>query len=428
MSAYAALLELVRTAFTEPGFALFGTLVRGWVCAPGRRTITRVLAVGDPEGRRAHDAYHRLVREGRWSMRPLWRALATHLVGRFCPAGAVSLDLDDTLFHKSGRKVAGAGIFRDPVRSSAQNVAFARGLNVVVVTLRLRAPWGGMPLALPVNARLHRKGDATTILEHARAMLTELASWLPERELAVCADGAFASLADVLPERTALVSRLRRDAALYEAAPPRTGRRGRPRTRGARLPTPVELAQSAPKQQWQRAEVDWRGRRVTRLLWVRDLLWYAVSPKALVRLVIVRDPDGVEPDDFFFSTDRAASGAAIASRYAGRWAIEVCFRDTKQHLGGEDPQCWKGQGPERAACLSLWLTSLVWCWYLAVHPEGKTWIARAWYPRKAAPSFLDALATLRRVLWSQRITVLSRAAPQNTKISTAVLNTLAYAA
>jgi len=32
------------------------------------------------------------------------------------------------------------------------------------------------------------------------------------------------------------------------------------------------------------------------------------------------------------------------------------------------------------------------------------------------------------VLWSQRITVLSRAAPQNTKISAAVLNTLAYAA
>jgi len=106
VSAYGALLDLVRAAFTEPGFALFGTLVRGWVCAPGRRTITRVLAVGDPEGQHAHDAYHRLVREGRWSMRPLWRALATHLVRRFCPAtGAVSLDLDDTLFHKSGRKI-----------------------------------------------------------------------------------------------------------------------------------------------------------------------------------------------------------------------------------------------------------------------------------------------------------------------------------
>jgi hypothetical protein len=89
--------------------------------------------------------------------------------------------------------------------------------------------------------------------------------------------------------------------------------------------------------------------------------------------VIVRDPAGVEPDDFFFSTDLDATGADIATRYAGRWSVEVCFRDTKQNLRGENPQSWKRQGPERAACLSLWLHALTWCSYLDTHPTGDTW-------------------------------------------------------
>ena len=165
-----------------------------------------------------------------------------------------------------------------------------------------------------------------------------------------------------------------------------------------------------------------------RLVCVRDVLWYAVNKTDLLRLVIVRDPGGIEPDDFFVTTDRTATGAQVASRYAGRWSIEVSFRDAKQHLGGQDPQSWKRQGPERAAALSLWLHAQVWCWYLQVHPTGRTWIPRPWYRAKATPSFLDALAALRRTLWSQRITAMSDRQDENHKITDALLDTLAYAA
>jgi len=44
--------------------------------------------------------------------------LAIHAVARFVPTGVVELLCDDTLFHKTGRKVAGAGVFRDAVRST----------------------------------------------------------------------------------------------------------------------------------------------------------------------------------------------------------------------------------------------------------------------------------------------------------------------
>lgn len=89
MTGFGALLGLTRTGFTTPGFALFTDLITGWVCAPGRRTITRMIAVADPAGRRAHDAYHRFIRDGAWSMHRLFQVLAGHLVGRFAPDGAI---------------------------------------------------------------------------------------------------------------------------------------------------------------------------------------------------------------------------------------------------------------------------------------------------------------------------------------------------
>lgn len=428
MTCFVALLGLTRSGFTAPGFAIFTDLVNGWVCAPGRRTITNMIAVADPAGRRAHDAYHRFVRDGAWSMNRLWQALTCHLVARFCPTGVVELACDDTLFHHDGPKVAGAGVFRDAVRSTLKRVVYARGLNLVVITLTINAPWGGTPVAIPVNVRVHKKHDPMTTIAHAAAMIGEIAGWLPGRCVHLVADGAYATLAGAGLPRTHLTSRMRRDAALFEPAPPRTGRRGRPRTRGDRLPTPTGLADAAAQQDWATVEVDVRATTTTRLVHTRDVLWYRVNKTDLVRLVIVRDPDGVQPDDYFFTTDLTATAAEVITRYATRWAIEVCFRDVKQDLGGQNPQSWKRKGPERAAALSLWLHATTWCWYLQTHPQGQTWTPRPWHPTKATPSFLDALAALRRALWSQRITTMSRPGVEEPKITEALLDTLTYAA
>jgi hypothetical protein len=89
--------------FTRPSSALFLTLVTGWVLCPGRRTITRMVDVADPDGVHAHDAYHRFLREGRWEMAQLWRRLAALLVGHLEGNLRLVVDLDDTLFHRVGR-------------------------------------------------------------------------------------------------------------------------------------------------------------------------------------------------------------------------------------------------------------------------------------------------------------------------------------
>jgi hypothetical protein len=106
----------------------------------------------------------------------------------------------------------------------------------------------------------------------------------------------------------------------------------------------------------------------------------------------------------------------------------VTFREVKQCVGAEDPQSWKHQGPERAANLSLWLYSAIWTWYIVTFGPKHTWTLRPWYPKKATPSFLDALAALRRTLWTERIMPLSFSSRHHTKIIDGMLDVLANAA
>jgi hypothetical protein len=249
--------------------------------------------------------------------------------------------------------------------------------------------------------RLHRK-DGESLLELAEALVREVAGWLPGREFSLCADGFYASLAGRGLPRTVFTSRMRRDAALYEEPPtPRQGQRGRPRKKGARLPTPEQLAARA--RNWQRVQVEERGQLKERLLFTCVVLWYTVCGSRPVRLVISRDPAGHEEDDFFFTTDTSMQPHSVVGTTAGRWCIEDTFRNTKQFLGAEEPQVWKGQGPERAAGLSFLLYGLVWFWYLVYGYKHTVLPRREWYGHKEHPSFQDALYALRQVLWHERI-------------------------
>lgn len=424
---FLGLLAAARGAFSTASFGVFEALMTGWVLSTGRRTITAMICAGDPGGLRAHDAYHRFVRCGQWSLETLWRVMVVHMVRTLSGDGPVRVDVDDTVFKKTGHSIEGAGNFRDAVRSTRSKVVYALGLNLVVATLRIDAPWGGCPIGLPVGVRLHRKGGPTTV-DHAVAICRQLAEWLPGRSLEICADGAYAMLIGRELLNVTVTSRMRRDAALYEAAPPRTGKRGRPRKKGARLETPDAMSARLRDRDFSLVEFDCRGKTVQGLVWSTRVLWYAVDRNRMVTLVIVRDPNGDCLDEFFVTNDGAASDAEVAARYAGRWSTEVTFREVKQCLGGEDPQSWKGAGPERAASLSFWLYSVIWTSHIVTFGAARTWIPRPWYPKKQTPSFLDALAALRRTLWSERITPLSSGRWHQTKIIDGMLDVLANAA
>ena len=421
--------------FTAPTFRLFSEMLCGWVLCPGRHTVTRIYQIAEPEFKRSHDEYHRFFPDAAWVLPELWRHVAVTAVALFCPTGLIPVDTDDTVFHKTGPKVDGAGWWRDAVRSTKTKVVHCFGLNLIILTFRINPPWGGEPLGLPINMRLHRKKEET-LLELAMQMLEETATWFPDRNFLVSADGFFAPLAgdkffapkDATTEKNVFISRIRRDAALFDSPPKKLKRgKGRPAQKGKRLPTPEKLAERFQK--WKRVKVNMRGREVLRLVAEYNVLWYHVCKTRPVKLVITRDPDGIEPDDFFFTTDVDLAPEVVIAQYSGRWSIEDTFRNTKQFMGGQDPQTWKINGPERAAGFSFIVYSLTWIWFIQAKQYKKTcWPSLPWYRAKSTPSFQDALARLRSVLWRSRLLTNSEKAPLFAKNMNGILNVLAYAA
>jgi hypothetical protein len=422
--------------FTAPTFQLFGEIIGGWVLCPGRHTVTRIYQIAEPAFKRSHDEYHRFFPDAAWVLPKLWRHVAVIAVALFHPTGLIPVDIDDTVFHKTGQKVDGAGWWRDAVRSTKTKVVHCFGLNLIVLTVRVNPPWGGEPLGLPINMRLHRKKEKT-LLELAMQMLEETATWFPDRMFLVSADGFFAPLAgnaffdpktSTPAAKNILISRLRCDAALYELHKKiLTPKQGRPATKGKRLPTPEKLAQQCQK--WKRVKVNMRGREVMRLVAEHVVLWHHVCKTRPVKLVITRDPAGLEHDDFFFTTDVDLAPEGVTAQHSGRWSIEDTFRNTKQFMGGQDPQTWKTNGPERAAAFSFIVYSLTWVWFIQAKKYKNTcWLSLPWYRSKSTPSFQDALAGLRSVLWQSRILSNSAKTPLFAKNMNAIINVLAYAA
>jgi len=400
ISAWTLLVQQFFPIFTAPGAEIFSCLITGRILRTTRRTITGIIPLADPMGYRTHDAYHQFFPDASWSLTSLWKILVRLLVAKFAAKGNISLAIDDTLFHRSGRKVNGAGFWRDAVRSTKTKIVYAWGLNLVVLTLQVQPPWGGEPLGLPINMRVHRKNEKS-LIKLAVEMLEEVTAWLGGRKIRVVADGFYASLAGWDITNTTIISRMRRDALLYDLPPKRKrSGRGRPRKRGTELPKLKSMAAHVRK--WTPVSFTARGKLVTRLVYLRKVLWYKVS-KMPVLVVISRDPKGKERDDYFFTTDVEMEAADVLSAYADRWAIEDTFKNAKQHFGAEQLQTWVRKGPERAAGLGLWLYSMVWFWFCQQPAAKRTFRIQSWYMSKTTPSFADALRALRKVLWRQRI-------------------------
>ena len=399
-STWSGLLEQFFPIFTQPGSHTFATLMTGWILCTTRKTITGILPFADPLGLHAHDAYHRFLPDARWNVNGLWRILTLTLVARLCRRGVITLAIDDTLFRHSGRKIDGASFWRDAVCSTRNKTVYAWGLNLVVLTLQIQPPWGGEPLGLPIHMRLHRKHQKT-LIELAVEMIQEVRTWLPERKIRIVGDGFYAALAGKPLSEITMISRIRRDANLYDLPPKRRRkRRGRPRTKGKKLAKLEKMA--AHIQNWEWIEVRQRSKMIKRLVYSRIVLWPKVTKKP-IQVLISRDPEGKEKDDFLFTTDVEMSVREVLEVYGDRWAIEDTFKHTKQSLGAQQPQTYKCQGPERAAALGLWLYSMVWFWYLTQRPHHRTFIVLPWYSQKRTPSFADALGCLRRQLWQERI-------------------------
>jgi hypothetical protein len=426
-------------------------LLAGTILAPGKRTVSAALrAVGLGSARR-FERYHRVLNRAEWSSREASRVLLKLLVRTFLAdeGEPLVIGVDETLERRRGAKIAAKGIYRDPVRSSHGHFVKASALRWVCLMLLVPVPWASRTWALPFLSTLapseryaeeqgkpHKK-----MTDWARQMLLLVRRWWPEREIVAVADGGYAAIALLdrcrrfLPKPVTFVTRLRLDAALYEPAPPRRpGQMGRPRLKGKRLPALAAVAND-PSTLWRPVTAaNWygKGERTVEVASATALWYHTGLPPVPLRWVLIRDPQEKFEPQALLCTDLAAEPARILSWFVLRWKMEVTFQEARRHLGVETQRQWSDLAIRRTTPALLGLFSLV---TLLAHRRmtQSTEAPRraAWY-RKPHPTFSDALALVRRELWTEETFCRSAREADMVKVPRALVEhlteTLCYAA
>jgi hypothetical protein len=409
------ILQAFAPAFTAPTFANALVLLYGAILTVGRRTVAAALRAVGLADHPHFGTYHRVLNRARWSPLRLSRLLLGLLVATMlAPDAPLVLLVDETLERRRGRRIAWRGYFRDPLRSTAGRGVTSAGVRWLCAALLVPLPWSARPWALPVltvpalaPATSQRLGKRhRTVVERAQLLVRLVRRWQPGRQIALVGDGTYAAVplghtCRQLPGAVRLVSRLRLDAALYDPpAPQPPSKRGPKPKKGARQPA-LAARLADPATAWQTAALPWYGGQERTLdVATGTALWHRAGEAPLpIRWALLRDPHGRCPPTALFCTAQDASPAQLVAWFIGRWNIEVTVEEARAHLGVETQRQWTTRALGRTTPCLLGLFSLVTLLARALHPETLPTRHAAWY-RKAAPTFAEALAAVRRHLWA----------------------------
>lgn len=399
-----------RGCFSAPSLRHFLILLTGWVLTVGKHTISNVILAMELHEVENFVSAYRFFSRALWEPDHVARKVFAMIL-KLLPQGAeVVAILDDTLNKHCGKKICGAGWQHDG-SAPKHSLKKAYGLCYVVIGLAVSLPGiSGRIFCLPYaariwwphNAKVHPKRLVRNTKPQLGAALVELTrSWLDRgRILRVVADISYTCEAVIRnrPQGVQFTGRVRKDSALYEPPVlPIDRPRGRPRTKGKRLPTPAEMFNDSTLP-WREIPVISYGKQTT--VQVHHLLavWYHVLGPQIVAFLLVHDPSGAHADAVFVDTNPCASPGEIVARYSSRWSIEITYRETKQLLGSADPQCRTELAILRTPLMAYWAYSLVVLWFVQQFQAGKSLVItkQPWNARKSAITFSDMLAAARR--------------------------------
>ena len=410
-----AVLSPFATLFTNPTWQKAQLLLVGAILTPGQRTVAAALRVMGRSNQDDYARYHEVLNRAVWSPREGARILLMLLL-QYLDRGDSPLvfGIDETLERRRGAKISARGIYRDAVRSSRQQLVKSSGLRWISLMWLGPVPWAGRYWALPVltvlapSSRYHQQQGRRhkKITDWARQMIMQLRRWLPHRPIVLVGDNGYAVLdllhcCQSLREPVTLIARLRLDAALYAPAPPRQpGQNGRPPLKGPRRPSLKTFLERADVA-WETAAVAWYD-GTTRIveLTSQTAVWYrSGKPAVTIRWVLIRDPQGAFDPQALLCTDPAADPTQIIQWFVLRWQLEVTFQEVRTHLGVETQRQWSDLAIARTTPVLLGLFSWT---TLAAHllqqEHPITQRTAAWYD-KPSPTFVDAIALVRRHLW-----------------------------
>ena len=146
--------------------------------------------------------------------------------------------------------------------------------------------------------------------------------------------------------------------------------------------------------------------------------------RVAIRWVLVRDPSGEKEPQAFLCTDQKAAPADILRWFVRRWRTETTFEEARRHLGVETQRQWSDLAILRTTPALLGLFSLVTLWADQLAAERGPMVERLrWYP-KPSPTFSDALALIRRELWTAQVSATSPAGRTAQNVPAGLINRL----
>jgi hypothetical protein len=129
--------------------------------------------------------------------------------------------------------------------------------------------------------------------------------------------------------------------------------------------------------------------------------WYHSGKEALpIQWVLLGDPAAKLKTTALLCTDESFTALEIVTLFVRRWAVEVTLQEVRAHLGVETQRQWTHKAIARTTPVLLALFSLVALLADRLQAQGKLLVnTAAWYD-KQRPTFSDAIASVRHLLWS----------------------------
>ena len=397
-------------------------------------------------GRQFQDwsADYRVCSRSPWEPRELFDVVLDHLPDLLpSPEAPVVAALDDTILKKTGRRIPGVKVLRDPM-SPPFHVNFCYGLRFVQVSA-LVSPRDvvGPARALPVRFEFappankpnknasaeaweqYKEEQKTRTLSLAGVdAIASLRGSLDQRpatrhrQLIVSGDGSYTNrnVMRRLPERTTYIGRARKDAKLHYALPASSAKpRGRPRRYGPVAPTPEEVLkdESIPVVKVQCFAAGQLREIPVKVL--RVIYWRKTGVDMPLQMVVIK-PLGYRLRNgskllyrqpaFLVCTDPDLDLTTLVQAYINRWEIECNHRDEKSLLGVAQGQVWNPNSVRRLPPLQvagyslLLLASILSSGFLRTDeylPLPK------WRRKSIRPSLLDLLALLRDQIFATAV-------------------------
>jgi hypothetical protein len=331
------------------------------------------------------------------------------------------LALDDSYMKKTGKHIAAAGWYKDPLGPQFHvNLFYAhRFLQLsaavpdptnpkrsrmipIAVKLIPKLPKPSKDASREDWARYEQLKAQNSPGVHALQLLRQVRKHLDvgkqrNRLIWACGDGDYSNstVLGELPDRVVYIGRTRADISLRKV--PKTPRRrsaGRPRAYGRKLPTPGQLRQDR-NTPWQTTEIcNSSSTTHVRYKHVHQAKWHAAGEDAVLQIVIIaplryqkrkQGPWCYTQPAYLICTDASIPVFDLLQAYFWRWGIEVNFKEEKQLFGVGKAQVRNSPSvvTAPAVCIATYAALLLaGLRVYGFHALPSTLCSPKWYPRK----------------------------------------------